>query len=297
MNLHYECMACQLREELALIEKLSDNESKVAFLKDVCKTISEADTRYAGPALTPSLDAVNSRFGFERPDYAPLKKQYNDLMLSLLPELAGKVRAAADPLAEAIKISRAGNYIDFGAFRAIDDERLNALLQRAQEEALDEAEYACLLEDLARCNTLTYVTDNCGEVVLDKLVLEQLRRRFAQLQITVMARGAAVLNDATVEDILYAGLDEYAQVMGNGASLAGCQMELISPQARRQLEKSDVIIAKGMGNFETLCECGLNVYYLFLCKCDYFSRRLKVPLMTGVLANERRLNAWKRGQF
>lgn len=289
MNLHYECMACRMKSEMALMEQLMDNDLKVAFMKDVCQALCQADPNYASPALNSVMDQINSRYGFARPDYEPLKKRYNDMMLSLLPELEEQVRSADDPLAQAIKLSRAGNYIDFGAFKSIDDQILSALIERAGEEVLDEAEYAHLLLDLQDARRLTYITDNCGEVALDNLVLAQLAQRFPALNMTVMTRGGATLNDATVEDALYVGLDRYAQVVDSGVALAGCQLELISPQARDILTQSDVIIAKGMGNFETMSQCGLNAYYLFLCKCDYFARRLAVPLMTGMMVNDRRM--------
>ena len=290
MKLNYDCMICQLNKELDLARGIVPEVRRVAFLKEVFQAMGQVDIGCASPAITPLLDQVNARYGFARPDYEPLKKRYNDRMMAILPQLRRRVEACADPLAQAIKLSRAGNYIDFGAFKAIDDGQLDALIQRAWDEALDPAEYAALTADLARAARLTYVTDNCGEVVLDGLVLEQLARRFPQLEMTALTRGGPVLNDATEADARYVGLDRYARVAGNGSDLAGCQMSRISPQARQLLEGSDVIIAKGMANFETLCACGLNVYYLFLCKCDYFARRLSVPLMTGMLVNERRMN-------
>ena len=289
MKLHYECMVCQLNKELELAQQIAPAPRRVAFLKEVFQTMGQVDEACASPAITPMLDRVNARYGFAQPDYEPLKKRYNDRMLAILPQLRRRVEACADPLAQAIKLSRAGNYIDFGAFKAIDDHQLDALIQQAWDEALDPAEYAALTADLAGAKRLTYVTDNCGEVVLDGLVLEQLSRRFPHLEMTALTRGAPVLNDATEVDARYAGLDRYARITGNGSDLAGCQLIRVSDEARRLLEESDVIIAKGMANFETLCACGLNVYYLFLCKCDYFARRLGVPLMTGMLVNEKRM--------
>ena len=63
----------------------------------------------------------------------------------------------------------------------------------------------------------------------------------------------------------------------------------ISEEARQLLDRADVIIAKGQGNFETLNGCGLNIYYLFLCKCDWFVRLFNAKPLEGMFVNERRV--------
>lgn len=68
--------------------------------------------------------------------------------------------------------------------------------------------------------------------------------------------------------------------------LAGCFAD-ISKEARDLLEQADVILSKGQGNFESLQYCGLNIYYLFLCKCDLFTKRFHTHLYNGILTNDR----------
>ena len=144
------------------------------------------------------------------------------------------------------------------------------------------------------------MTDNCGEVVCDRLVIEELSRRFPSLSVTVLVRGQDALNDATREDAAQVGLDSVADIADNGCGVAGTPLEYVGEAARGLLEGADVILSKGQGNFETMHGCGLNVYYSFLCKCDWFQKRFgkRCRLISG--GGENRWFSpgnWPSGQF
>ncbi|HBQ73772.1 MAG TPA: hypothetical protein DD755_03480, partial [Erysipelotrichaceae bacterium] len=105
-----------------------------------------------------------------------------------------------------------------------------------------------------------YLCDNCGEIVLDKLLILQLQKHFPHLQITVMVRGGEVLNDATMRDVRQIHLDEVCPCTSSQVPLAGCDLRHIGEDARALLASSDMIIAKGQANFESLYGCGLPIY-------------------------------------
>lgn len=132
-----------------------------------------------------------------------------------------------------------------------------------------------------------YLTDNCGEIVMDKILIQQIQKKYPDLEIAILVRGAEVINDATMEDAAQVGLTEIARVLPNGTDIAGTWLEELSQEAKAVLESADVIISKGQGNFETLRKCGLNIYYIFLCKCDLFANTFQVPKLTGMLINEK----------
>lgn len=98
-----------------------------------------------------------------------------------------------------------------------------------------------------------------------------------------------VINDATMKDAVLVGLTREIEVMGNGDDAAGTILGRISKEARKNIEEADMILAKGQGNFESLLGCGLNIYYLFLCKCDWFMRRFQVERYHGMFVNEKRI--------
>ena len=122
---------------------------------------------------------------------------------------------------------------------------------------------------------------------MDKLLIGQLKALYPQMELTVIVRGGEVLNDATVEDAVQVGLTELVPVIDNGNSIAGTWMDEVSAQARHVMEDADLILAKGQANYETLRGCGMNIYYIFLCKCEMFARMFQVPRFSGMLLKER----------
>ena len=119
------------------------------------------------------------------------------------------------------------------------------------------------------------------------MLIKTLKSLYPELQITSMVRGVPVLNDATIDDAKQIGLTDTVEVMGNGSTIAGTCLEDVSEEALNVIKNADVIISKGQGNFETLYGCGLNVYYLFMCKCTLFANRFHKNLFEGMLINDK----------
>lgn len=114
-----------------------------------------------------------------------------------------------------------------------------------------------------------------------------ITRFFAK--IAVLVRGEPVINDATLEDAAQVGLTEIVPVIGSGTAIPGTELLELSEEARERMLNADIILSKGQGNFETLHGTGLNIYYLFLCKCDYFVRRFGMKRYEGIFAREREM--------
>ena len=189
-----------------------------------------------------------------------------------------------------MQLAMAGNYIDFNVLGDVDAQELMRMLDASAERALDAEEYARFLRDLAAPGELVYLHDNCGEVVLDKLLIETIRARFPEKRVVSIVRGAPVVNDATLGDAREIGLGEVAEVLENGLrDVTGTELALLPEAVRRRIEGAGVILAKGQGNFETLIGCGLNVYYLLLSKCPSYTQWFGFEHFGGVFRNERRL--------
>ena len=106
------------------------------------------------------------------------------------------------------------------------------------------------------------------------------------VQLTVMVRGSEVLNDATPDDARYVRLHELADVISNGTSVAGTIYEMLPDNARQAIDRADVILAKGQGNYESMCGREIHAFYSLLCKCDLFTERFQVPKLTGIFVEE-----------
>lgn len=258
-------------------------------MREVLHMIAESDPKWSAPALLETISKLYEKYWGMQNDLEEEKKTFNELLLSMEDDLEQKIRSRKDPLEAALCLARLGNYIDFSALGEVSAEKLLELLAQAEQETLDTAEYRHFCKDLKDGKHLVYLTDNCGEIVLDKILIKLLREQYPQLMIEVLVRGVAVTNDATVEDARYVGLTEVAPVFGNGSGIAGTELTHISKEAKEKLEQADLILSKGQGNFETLHTCGLNIYYLFLCKCDWFMQRFHAEHLKGMFVNETRI--------
>ena len=279
MRVTEKCAACLLDKQ----QKLSNDPD---FLRDIMEIIDHRSEDDSAPYLVYLFGKVyKKRFGPRKP-YAEIKRKYNDLVLAKEDTLRQRIEASEDPLKTALGYARAGNYIDFGAMNTVEDEVFLQLLDQAEPKERDLPALESLIRQCETAKTFLLLADNCGEIVLDKLFIEQLLKRFPWLDAKVMVRGDEVLNDATAEDAAYVGLDRIAQVIPNGNTVSGTVYNMLSEEARTALDTADVILAKGQGNFETLNGQGRHIFYAFLCKCDMFTDRFEVPRLTGILVEE-----------
>ena len=284
------CIGCILKRQEEKIRELPfSEEKKEKFMKELCGLIANAPKDATSPVIVADIRVLIQKYFDIADSYEDEKKHFNKLMLDSEDVLSQMIESADEPLKEALRLARTGNYIDFGAMNEVSDKKLAELFAETENDVVDEKEWAALKEDLQNAKTLTYLTDNCGEIVLDKLFIRKIKEVYPQLDITVIVRGGNVLNDATLKDAQDIGLAEEVRVIGNDSSIAGNALGYISIEAETLIRNADVVISKGQGNFESLNGCGLNIYYLFLCKCDWFVRKFQMKRLTGILVNDRNL--------
>lgn len=279
MRVNETCAAC-------LYDKQAARSNDEAYLREVRAIIDGRRESDTAPFLVYLFgEAFERRFG-RQDSYVSIKKQFNDLVLSMEGRLRERIEADPDPLGTAFVFARIGNYIDFGALDHVDEEEFLSLFEGA---CLSERDKPVMESLIAQCRSARHfllVADNCGEIVLDKLFLEQLKKECPHLELTVLVRGGEVLNDVTLEDAVYAGIPSVARVVPNGNTVAGTVYSMLSEEAGEILDRADVILAKGQGNYESMCMQGRHIFYSFLCKCDLFTGRFDVPRLTGMLVED-----------
>ena len=285
-RLHTGCINCILDRQLNNFDSDTPEEKRREYMQALLRILSEASAEESGPVIAERIHELQKEMFGREADFSKIKHTYNQMMLNKEDEVQREIMASADPLKRAIQYAMTGNYIDFGALDGVEDEKLEELLERSEQNPVDVKEYANLKKDLAEASKLVYLTDNCGEIVLDKILIGQLMQQYPQIDITVIVRGKPALNDATLEDAEEVGLSEVVTVIGNGSGITGTWLPEISAEAREKIEEADLILSKGQGNFETLQGCGKNIYYMFLCKCKLFVERFQMEQFEGVLANE-----------
>ena len=289
IRLNPGCISCLLKSRLEDFPEDTPNEKQIEYMQRVLKAISETPKSEGAPVIVRTINRIQKEmFGYNK-DFTHVKSHFNELMLEKAPFVREKLSQSQDSLKLAIQYAMTGNYIDFGAMNNVDEVELQKLLDSSSNNPVDEKEYTALKADLEKAKKVVYLTDNCGEIVMDKLLIEEIQKLNQKAEVTVIVRGLPVLNDATMEDAIQVGLTEMVNVIGNGSEIAGTYLEDISEEAKNVIDDADVILAKGQGNFETLRMCGKNIYYIFMCKCEMFAKRFQVPRYYGMLINDKNL--------
>ena len=289
IRLNEECINCIISKYLRDYPEDAGFQVRLSYIQGVLKILSEAKVSESAPELVEKVSLVREKIFGSKKDFSEIKKHFNNLVMSLEDEIYGKIQAGSNIVKAALKYSMMGNYIDFGVVGNVEEKKLMEFLDKAPEVEINEAEFKQFEKELKSARKMVFLSDNCGEVVLDKLLIKAICSRFPDLSVEVIVRGLPVLNDATMEDAKQVRLDDIASVSDNGTAIAGTCLDRISPEARQKIEKADVILAKGQGNFETLRFCKKNVYYAFMCKCKMFADKFGVPQYTGMFINDLRI--------
>ena len=177
----------------------------------------------------------------------------------MYPQLRAVVEKSSDRLSTAIRVAAAGNVIDLGILDRPEVDLAGDLTGVVSGGfAVDQCR---LLErKLAHAARILYLADNAGETVFDKVLIEELAER--NIEITVAVKGQPILNDATMEDALRAGLGDDAHLISNGSPMIGTELEICSSEFLRHFHSADIIVSKGQANFETLNETSENIFFI-----------------------------------
>ena len=287
-RLQPECIGCLISKQLHAYPEGTPPEKQLEYMQRFLRLVAEAKHDVGVPAISRDIKNLKREMFGSQEDYTEIKRYFNALMLGKETQLQQQVDQADDPLMLALQYAFVGNYIDFGgAMYKVQEEELNHLLAQAPIFELNREICEQLRGELLTAKRVVYLTDNCGEIVTDKVLLRVIRRMNPSAELIAMVRGMDVLNDATRVDAEQVHLSDVAWVMDNGSDVAGTWLEDVSEEAKSTLESADLILAKGQANFETLRGCGMNVFYLFMCKCEMFSKRFQVPRFTGMLVHDR----------
>lgn len=281
------CISCLTKGHIDKYPEGTSEEQQIEYKQRTLQILGNATENESAPMIVNKLDKLRLEMFGMNIDYSDIKQYFNEYVMKKQSRIEAEVAEAEDKLMRALQYSMTGNYIDFGAMESVSEEKFEELLSNAKNISLDESEYLNLKKDLESAKKLVFLHDNCGEVVFDHVLIKTLKDLYPNLHITSMVRGVPVLNDATIDDAKQIGLTDTVEVIGNGSTIAGTCLEDLSKEALEVVQNADVIISKGQGNFETLYGCGLNVYYLFMCKCTLFANRFHKNLFEGMLINDK----------
>ncbi len=273
MKIHGECFPCLLRQTLRTTRLThSSPELQIDILQAVARVLAEIDPSQSPPANARAVyRAIAERTGCEDP-YYQIKRTSNARALQIVPGLRQEIRGTKYELLSAVRFAIAGNIIDYGAYETFD---IDAALARSRVATLAVDHFAVFseaLDQLATGSTVLYLTDNCGEIVYDALLIEYLQRRGFSLIIAV--KEGPIINDALLEDALEAGLDQFGRIITNGGRFPGTELAHCSQEFLKYFTAADLVIAKGQGNFESLSEVDRHIFFLLTIKCPVAAQHM-----------------------
>jgi uncharacterized protein with ATP-grasp and redox domains len=278
MKVHLDCFPCFLKQALIALRLGTDDETVQEYiLKSVLDDIKRSDTSKP-PAYTTTFIHRTIRQLLGRDPFKAIKSEYNQIALRLYPSLKTIVRESSDPLLTSTRLAIAGNVIDFGIFTSID---IEGTVEHSLNSQLTVDEHIDFRNAVGASGEILYITDNAGEIVFDRLLVEELMS-FGK-NVIVAVKGAPVINDATIADAIESGLADVCSVIENGSDAVGTLLQWTSSEFRETFYNAQLVISKGQGNFETLSGTRKNMFFLFQSKCHVVSRELSLPLGSMIL--------------
>ncbi|MEI6157328.1 MAG: ARMT1-like domain-containing protein, partial [Atribacterota bacterium] len=239
--------------------------------QEVCKLYSQADPNWTPAYMTTLAHQVAKRVLENEDIFLAQKRYYNRMALDLYPRLKDIVEKSTNRLETALRIAIAGNIIDLGVYREV---KVDEILSQIEHTPWGIYQFEEFKMDLEKANTLVYVGDNAGEVVFDRVLLEEIDH---SRHILFIVKGGPISNDALLEDAREAGIDQVARIVTTGQAEIGISLEKTSSDVQSFWKRADLIISKGQGNYETLSDHPENIYFLLKAKCIPVARELGVP--------------------
>lgn len=274
MKVHLDCFPCFLRQSIISLRLGTKDEAlQGKILKNILPEIKKTDFSRP-PAYATTFIHRKIRQMLGKDPFKEIKSEYNKVALSLYPSMKSTVEKGPDSLWTGARLAIGGNVIDFGIFDSVN---IDGAIKRALNSPLAVDDYIAFKESVYRVNKILYLVDNAGEIVFDRLLVEALVS--IGKNVTVAVKGSPVINDATAEDALEAGLTEVCEIIDNGSDAVGTILKWTSSFFQEAFRESQLVISKGQGNFETLIGSKKKIFFLFQSKCDVVSKEL--GLSTG----------------
>jgi uncharacterized protein with ATP-grasp and redox domains len=287
MKLSSECVPCLLKRaayEVNLCAPEREMDAIIACSKIASSKIRDgiSSVEFASKIHRCAYDVIG-----EDDPYCDLKKRSNEIALSLYPEAERFVRKAKDPVKASMIVAIVGNVLDFGISGSIGSpELLKKEFKSILKEPLGHDDSAKVAEMLKGAKDIIFLADNCGEIVFDRLLLEQIGR-ISKARIGLVIKGEPILTDVTRKDMRGLGLEKLVDDVLETEGLAvGLNLwtKGVNTALKSRMKRADMIISKGMANFEAMSEHEWrSVAYMLRSKCRTVSDALHVEKDVSII--------------
>lgn len=276
MKTKADCYICSLQQALATARRVkSDPEAERRIINQALAYLLEL-----APEITPA-EIASDLFRLvcrELNVHDPFREEmdyYNRQALALYPKLQQVLAKSEDRIYTALLLAVAGNQIDLGIIKEID---IEATIAQVFEKGLRHSDYEDFRKDLAAAGSLLYLVDNAGEIVFDRILLEEIKRIHPDLPVKIAVKKGPAANDAVRADALQTGMDKVGTIIDTGCDDLGAPGTRCSKEFQEAFRQAGVVIAKGHANFETIAGTKHPAVYALL--------RAKCPVVAGILGVE-----------
>ena len=275
MKTYIDCVPCFVRQSLELARRATDDLSdQKALMQKALRYISDLDYDNTPPEMAQVIHRYINETTGKEDLYADVKKWSNQKAMELLDELHEEINRSSCKFETAVRLAIAGNIIDFGVMGHVSDDMIHEAIKMAFEWQAEKENIEQLKDEAQKAKSILYILDNAGEIVFDRMLIEQLPTE----KVTAVVRGKPVLNDVTYSDAELVGLNKLVRVIDNGTDAPGTVLKTCSDEFKTEFEKADLVIAKGQGNYETLNEIDKNIFFLLKAKCPVVANNTGSPL-------------------
>lgn len=282
MKIQTECVPCLLKRIVFESgHSTKDKKLQEKTLKKACEMLAKIyDPNSCSANIATRVHRVAYDTLGDKDPYKNLKDQSNKVAKSLIPMVEEYIKKSDGPLKTAMICSIIGNMLDFGIEGGSESpEDLTKIFKSYFDEGLGYDDYDKLVRLLKKSKKVLLFTDNCGEIVFDKILCRELKKKFPNIFLTLVVKGESILSDATMDEAVELGFDEVVdEILTTGCFAVGVDFENAPEVLRKTLDDADLIICKGMANFESFSEINYHpIVYLLRTKCSPIANAIGLP--------------------
>jgi len=267
MRIHRRCFPCILNQLLGMGAALAldDERMNAVYFRALRLMAAAGVPEGTAPEFAERLyDGFVEATGCADP-YRRLRQAQNRMILDRIDFFRDQITGAADPLRRAARYALMGNIMDYGVAARLDPA---ALFEDMESWSLRVDDYAEFRDRLEKSDRVLVIADNAGEIVFDRLLIEQMITVNPRARFFYAVRSKPAINDVILRDAREVGIGRFAEILESGSTFAGTLLGRSTPQFRRLFCESDLIVSKGQGNFETLEGEAGDPLFVFQIKCQ-----------------------------
>ncbi len=273
MNIDPACVECIINQSKRVAEAIhADEKVSTELVQAVEKMAPGFSFEQSPPEVAAAVYEKMAEIAGKVDLYDEVKRLSTQKAETFVPYLEQEVKRSEEPLLTATKIAVAGNVIDLAAEYAFD---LNEELGKIFHANFAVNDFSTLESKLSKASNLLYIADNAGEHIFDLIYIKTILSLFPKTKITYMTRGNAIINDVTYEEAKASGFGDVCELINSGVNTPGFVYDRANKKSQKLFDTADLIITKGMGNYECLNDAKRkDLFFLLKVKCNVVARSL-----------------------